>query len=337
MKRAWCFLLIAVCAALAVSAAVVAEEEPFVPVYSARITRQSSLRSIPDESGRRLATLYRNDTVELGEIDELWTPAQRRGVVGYVLTASLMDLEVLSPYHALPDGAEIFPLAATALHPVEITGTIHGNTGALQTIPEGAVMAVGMPDANGELLLPYKRTVGRINATLMQLERVVPVGEAQPGNLVAVYSTFFSADVARSLVVGRLHNIQKGVDLLDGLVIQPGGRFSFNDICAPYTRGNGYMLGPIINYTSNKNSGYGGGICQVTTTLHIALLQLDVGIARYAPHSSRGIDYAPVGFDAAVGAGNLDYIFDNNLPFALRLRLNVCDGVVTVRLYRSEE
>ncbi|MCL2544932.1 MAG: VanW family protein [Clostridia bacterium] len=331
-------LLILFCTVLAVlPAAAGAEEEPFEPVYTARIARQSSLRGIPDESGRRLATLYRNDAVELGEIGQEWTLAQKGNRVGYVLTSSLKDVEVLSPYYALQEGEEFFPYAATALAPAAITGTIYGSTGELQTIPEGAVIAVGSPDADGNLPLPFMRTVGRVSGELMRLERVAHVDDAQPGELIGVFSTFFAADVERSLMAGRLHNIEKGVALLDGLRIPAGGEFSFNEIAAPYTKANGYMLGPIVNYTSSTKSGYGGGICQVSTTLYNVLVQLNMYIARWAPHSSRGIEYAPVGFDCAVGAGNLDFIFENDLPYAVRLSLDVWNGVVTVRLYRDAD
>jgi len=337
-KVRWLPLFILFCILFAaLPAAHASGEEPFEPLYTARVAKQSSLRSIPDESGKRVTTLYRNDEVELDEIGEEWTPAQRKGKVGYLLTASLKDIEVLSPYHALPEGEEVFPYAATALGPAMISGTIFGSAKELQTIPDGSVIAVCAPDKNGDLLLPFMRTVGRVSGDRVRLERVVPIDEARPGDLVAVYSTFFAADLERSLAQGRLHNIEKGVTLLDGTVVQRGEKFSFNTICGPYTKDNGYLLGPIINYTSSEKSGYGGGICQVTTTLHNALLQLNIYIARGEPHSSRGIEYAPVGFDAAVGEGHLDYLFENDLPFPMRMGLNVWDGVVTVRLYHGGE
>ena len=342
MRRAlWVpsFLLLSLCCVLAVAppASAGGDAEDFEPVYTGRVTKKSSLRSIDSTSGKLVATLYRNDTVELGEVGEEWTPARKGGKAGYILTESLKDLNILSPYRALPDGEEVFPYAATALAPTAIVGTVYGQTDALQTIPKDAVVAVGGPDQDGGLLLPYKRTVGRISADSLQLERVVPAAEAQPGDLIGVFSTFFTADLSRDLLAGRLHNIQKGVELLDGRTVAPGEQFSFNEVCAPYTSGNGYKKGPIINYVSDKKSGYGGGICQVSTTLYNVLLQLpqEMAIVRWQTHSSRGIEYAPVDFDAAVGAGNLDLSFINDAPFAVRMRLNLWDGVVTVRMYRD--
>lgn len=339
MKKALCALAHVLLCVLLVVPFTAAEDDmdSFDPLYTARVTRQSSLRDTDSKGGKLVATLYRNDLVELGEIGDEWTHARKGGKVGYILTESLKDLDILSPYQSLQDGETHFPYAATALAPVAITGTVYGQTGELQTIPEGAVVAVGNPDDNGDVLLPYKRTIGQLSGASVRLDPVMPVEEAQPGDLIGVYSTFFNADMGRELIVGRLHNIEKGVNLLDGYKISAGSQFSFNDIAAPYTRSNGYALGPIINYTSDKKTGYGGGICQVSTTLYNVVLQLPMEIVRSQPHSSRGIDYAPVGFDAAVGNGGLDFTFFNNAPYAVRMRVNVWDGVITVRMYRDAE
>ncbi len=333
--------LVTITESLIVEDAPVEETEPptsetFVPVYSARISKQASMRGTAETKGKLVATLYANDVVELGEVGEEWTAARKGGKFGFVLTKCIKDLDVLSPYRALEYGV-CFPYAAKALRSTAIQGTVFGNLGELQTIPSEAVIAVGEPDSNGEIPMPYLRTVGTVNQSAVELEPVVPVTEAQPGDLVGVYSTFFTPDSDHKLKVGRLHNIEKGIQLIDNYVVKSGGKFSFNDLAAPYTQGNGYELGPIINYVSDKKSGFGGGICQVSTTLYNVLLQLPIEIVHWQTHSSRGIEYAPVGFDAAVGAGGLDLEFINQMPFAVRMRANVWEGVVTVRFYRDAE
>ena len=132
-----CILLAALPAAAEIA------PDSFEPVYSARITRKSSLRGAESKNGKLVATLYPNDVVELGEIGEEWTPARKGSKIGYVLTASLKDLNVLSPYRALPEGETRYPYAAMALEPAVIDGTVYGQTGELQTIPAGAVVAAG--------------------------------------------------------------------------------------------------------------------------------------------------------------------------------------------------
>lgn len=307
----------------------------FKAVYSGKANKQISLRAVPEKDGKLLATIYENERLDLQGLGEEWTIARKGKKVGFVLTEFLKDLEVLNPYQALDDGKKAYPYAATVVRPMQAMGTVLGQTGILQTLPVGAVIAVGEPNENGDVLFPYKRTVGKLDGTALDLTPVVPVDEAQPGDLIAVFSTFFVPDGDDEIIAGRLHNIEQGVRLFDGMLLESNELFSFNKIAAPYTRSNGYMLGPIINYVSDKQTGYGGGICQVSTTIYNVLLQLPMDIKRWQPHSSYGIDYAPVEYDAAVGKGNIDLRFESSLPYRVQMKLDVCDGVVTVRFYRE--
>jgi vancomycin resistance protein YoaR len=76
-------------------------------------------------------------------------------------------------------------------------------------------------------------------------------------------------------------------------------------------------------------------VCQVSTTLYDALLQLPVEIVRQQVHSSYGIFYAPLDMDAAVGAGNLDLRFRNVLDYPVVLVFDTAYGVLTVRIFRG--
>ena len=127
----------------------------------------------------------------------------------------------------------------------------------------------------------------------------------------------------------------EGVTRLNDVVVPAGEKFYFNDFCAPYTKGNGYELGPIVNYVSDKKLGYGGGICQVSTTLYDAILQIPIEVIKQQVHSAYGISYVPLDMDAAVGAGNIDLRLRNTLPYDVRFALQAVGGVLTVRVYRA--
>ena len=94
-------------------------------------------------------------------------------------------------------------------------------------------------------------------------------------------------------------------------------------------------MGPIVNYVSSQKLGYGGGICQVSTTLYNAILQIPIGVIKTQVHSSYGISYAPLDMDAAVGKGNIDLRLQNTLPYDVRFALQAVGGVLTVRVYRA--
>ena len=203
-------------------------------------------------------------------------------------------------------------------------------------VDRGSILAVSALDEHMAVTLPYDRTTGRIQATSnLELESVNPWDEAQMGDLIAVLSTYYDPEQRTQAQIGRLHNILQGVERLNDVIIVAGEKFYFNDFCAPYTQSNGYMEGPIVNYVSSAKLGYGGGICQVSTTLYNAILQIPVEVIKWQVHSSYGISYAPLDFDAAVGNGNIDLRLRNTLPYDVRLAMQAEGGVLTVRVYRA--
>ncbi len=109
--------------------------------------------------------------------------------------------------------------------------------------------------------------------------------------------------------------------------------FSFNALCAPYRHSNGYELAPNV---STDGFGYGGGVCQVTTTLYNAALMLPLQIEEWALHSKQGAVYVPQFFDAAVGSYS-DFTFVNLLPYGVQIHASAQSGVLTVLFCRAEE
>ena len=82
--------------------------------------------------------------------------------------------------------------------------------------------------------------------------------------------------------------------------------------------------------------GYGGGTCQVCTTVYNIVLRIPTFIEEMHWHGQGGVKYIPAGFDATVGSRS-DMQFRNILPYALRLEFEAKDGVMTAFMYRNEE
>ena len=310
------------------------EPEPFKAVYSATADVNLSIRREASADSRLLGTVYEGDSVDIMSIEGEWAYVQQGSVTGYVRADHLRYYKRYDPYGPYIPGVTWYPYAATAKQETEIyedgTGTL------LRTVPAGAVMAVSALDGAMSVTLPYDRTTGRIHATGgLELEAVKPWDEAQMGDLIAVFSTYYEPEQTTDAQIGRLHNIMEGVTRLNDVVVPAGEKFYFNDFCAPYTKGNGYELGPIVNDVSDKKLGYGGGICQVSTTLYDAILQIPIEVIKQQVHSAYGISYVPLDMDAAVGAGNIDLRLRNTLPYDIRFALQAVGGVLTVRVYRA--
>ncbi len=307
----------------------------FVAYFTATVTSNLSLRQEKDEKSKLLATLYKEDEVEVMEIDGDWAYVRKDGKIGYALAKYLRYFKRYDPFGPLIPGTIWYPYAAKTTGDVEIFDNETGEL--LRTVPEGAIMAVSAPDESMAVTLPYDRITGRIADTdNLELEKVKVWAEAEPGDLIAVFSTYYDPEQKTKTQIGRFHNLMQGVQRLQNQGIAAGEKFYFNDYCAPYTKLNGYEEGPIINYTSSKKLDYGGGICQVSTTLYNAILQIPIEVLLHYVHSSYGISYAPLDFDAAVSDGNLDLRLRNALPYDVRFALQAVGGVLTVRVYRAD-
>ena len=162
----------------------------------------------------------------------------------------------------------------------------------------------------------------------------MPWDEAQPGDLLYAFTTFYTTSMNKDGNAGRLYNIALASQRLTGIRVEPGETFSFNAVCGPYTRENGYRSAPILSGESEM--GYGGGVCQVCSTFYNIVLRVPMVIEEMNWHSQGGVSYLPSGFDATVGT-NSDLIVRNVLPYTLRIEFESLDGVMTAFLFRDYE
>ncbi len=306
----------------------------FEAVYSAMADVNLSIRREQDEGSRLMGTVYADEYVDVMSTDGEWAHVRKKDAEGYVRANHLRYYKRYDPYGPYIPGTVWYPYAAHVMEETVIFDAASDQE--LRTVTPGSILAVSALDENMSVTLPYDRITGRILSTgNLDLEPVKPWAEAQEGDLIAVFSTYYDPVQQTQEQIGRLHNIMQGVERLNDVIIPVDEKFYFNDYCAPYTKSNGYQEGPIINYVSSDKLGYGGGICQVSTTLYNAILQIPIEVIKQQVHSSYGIEYAPLDFDAAVGNGNIDLRLRNSLPYDVRFVLQAENGVLTVLVYRA--
>lgn len=108
----------------------------------------------------------------------------------------------------------------------------------------------------------------------------------------------------------RIQNLKTGVEKLSNIVLMPGEVLSVEERTKPYTPENGYVMGG--SYEGGRVvETYGGGLCQVSTTLYNAVIYAELEIVERYPHSMI-VDYVKPSRDAAVAEGYLDFKFKNN-------------------------
>lgn len=109
----------------------------------------------------------------------------------------------------------------------------------------------------------------------------------------------------------RIHNIKIGASKFNGVLIAPEEEFSFNKILGEVDAAQGYLPELVIKRGETVPE-YGGGICQVSTTMFRAAVNSGMEILERHPHAYPVRYYSPQGFDATVYLPSPDLRFKNN-------------------------
>lgn len=125
----------------------------------------------------------------------------------------------------------------------------------------------------------------------------------------------------------RNANLQLATQRIHGTVLKPGEIFSYNTKVGHRTQQQGFRLAPVI-LDGKLVPDWGGGICQVSSTLYNSILLADLEVVDRSNHG-RAIGYVPLGFDATVVDNLIDFRFKNNLSKPVMLYAEVTDNELT--------
>ena len=132
----------------------------------------------------------------------------------------------------------------------------------------------------------------------------------------------------------RQNNLSITCSILDGKIVKSGETFSFTNTIGPSTSSKGYEEADIFDSNGNKKKGYGGGNCQVSSTLYNAVLNTSgLSVIERHEHSNK-VPYVPENKDAAVAYGSIDFKFRNDNDFDIRINCSTDGNYVYVTLYR---
>ena len=148
-------------------------------------------------------------------------------------------------------------------------------------------------------------------------------------NIIGSYSTSYDATIQRAI------NVELAASRINGVVIQPGEEFSFSQTILPRTPENGYAQAPVI-VGNTFVLGYGGGICQVSSTLYAAMINANLPATERHPHSLR-VSYIPEGMDATISSPSKDLKFVNIYDSAIQINATTDSntGTLTVSIVKK--
>lgn len=163
-----------------------------------------------------------------------------------------------------------------------------------------------------------------VKAAQNEVQMVESSNQNTSGNVIGSCTTNYVDNIPRAI------NVELAAQRINGVVVQPGGNFSFSATILPRTAANGYVEAPI--YISGKHGvGTGGGICQVSSTLYAAMVSAGLPATERHAHSLP-VDYLPTGLDATIAGNYLDLKFTNTFSQPLMIQAYAEGGTLTVTL-----
>lgn len=134
----------------------------------------------------------------------------------------------------------------------------------------------------------------------------------------------------------RTHNIHIGSKLFNGIILKPGETFSFNNLLGPVDASTGYLPELVIR-GGRLIPEYGGGLCQVSTTLFRAAAFAGLPIIERRPHSLPVRYYNPQGFDATIYPGQADLKFKNDTSAHILIQTKIVGTKIYFEIYGTAD
>ena len=192
-----------------------------------------------------------------------------------------------------------------------------------------AVYGVDFDKKEAEKIIKENKDYGKTYTIPAKIDSPAVSTEAAEAKLftktLSTYRTNYnSGDVSRS------ENIALASKLLNNTVLMPGDVFSYNGTLGERTEDAGFKIAHV--YMNNEVvDGIGGGICQVSSSLFCAVLYANLEVVERVNHQLP-VSYVPLGQDATVDYGNIDFKFKNSTPYPLKIIANAGGGTVSIEL-----
>lgn len=170
--------------------------------------------------------------------------------------------------------------------------------------------------------------------TTIELAADIKEPECTTEDLASITDVLGTATTYYGSTTGRNKNVETGAEKLNGHILMPGEEFSVTDAVVPFTEENGYELAP--SYESGKVvDSYGGGICQVSTTLYVAVLKAELEVTERYSHSMI-VHYVDPSMDAAIAEGLKDLKFINNTDAPIYIEASADGSTLHFAIYGHE-
>ena len=204
---------------------------------------------------------------------------------------------------------------------------------------------------NGKFVVTKEKTGYTLNMdeTFANFKKAVEAGKAKfKLDVVKKQAKYTSKDMAEIKDVlgtytteyggspyGRKVNVANGASKINGSMVYPGETLSVYETVSPFTKENGYALAGSYENGQTVQT-YGGGICQVSTTLYNAVIRAELKIVERFPHSMT-VHYVPRSADAAIAGTHKDMKFKNTFDTPIYIEGKANGSTITFTVYGKKK
>jgi len=202
-------------------------------------------------------------------------------------------------------------------------------TGKVIKLNEAVELIVRALEQNGtkKITLPYETKEPTVSA-----QTSADIEKYGIKELIGTATTDFSRSPAN-----RIANIKTGVSYISGALVKPGEQFSTLAKLGSIDRSSGYLPELVIKENATVPE-YGGGLCQVSTTLFRAAMNSGLEITARQNHSYRVPYYEPpVGMDATIYSPRPDFKFLNDTSAYILVQGAVSGNRITFEFYGTKD
>lgn len=279
-------------------------------------------------------------TVSFG--DKTWDVTPRFSAATQTSFAEMPNVNSIARHILLnePVATDVSVLDDATLSQVaQITQNINQPTQNAQLTIQDNWATTFVPDQNGQAVDVQKL----IRELISQNSVDLPVVTSQPQIKLSDLNTLGINELVASGVsdytgssANRITNVKVGSSKYDGLILQPGEEFSFNKYLGDIDAAHGFKPEQVIK-ASGIELEFGGGLCQVSTTMFRAAMKAGFPITQRRNHSFAVHYYYPQGTDATIYPGASDLKFINNYSTPVLIHTYITSPYVHFDVYGTKD
>ncbi|CAN5785392.1 VanW family protein [soil metagenome] len=187
------------------------------------------------------------------------------------------------------------------------------------------------PDKLAEQIDELARGDGDGRSAKMAGDKITPDRTTKQARKLRITQKVSSFTTEHACCQGRVTNIHRFADIVDGALIEPGETFSLNAHVGRRTAAKGFVAGGAIQKGEYVDE-LGGGVSQFATTFFNAAFFGGYEILDHKPHSYY-ISRYPAGRESTINYPTVDVEISNNSPFGLLVDTSYSGTAITVTMW----